>query len=209
MKNGNKLYESSAESRMRQDAPRKAQSEETRQRLLDVSLDLFVRRGYAGTSVRDIAAAAGVSPGLMFHYFASKEAVLDAHARFIAWGIENLATTLGTADAPLATFTGIATMLLASFAEPAAKNRFLLANQILSLESIPPAVRGRVSSTRSIAASVPLIERGQALGEIRAGSAQVLAVAYWGALQGIAEVLAWNPDAPIPSAADVVVLLKA
>lgn len=36
---------------------------------------LFTRRGYAGTSVRDIAQAASVDPALVIRYFGSKEAL--------------------------------------------------------------------------------------------------------------------------------------
>ena len=46
------------------------------------------------------------------------------------------------------------------------------------------------------------------MGEIRAGDPGALAVAFWGALQGIAEVLVWNPDAAVPTADHVVAMLK-
>ena len=48
---------------------RQEESARTRQKLLEVSLELFVHKGYAGTTVRDIARKAKLSPGLMFHYF--------------------------------------------------------------------------------------------------------------------------------------------
>lgn len=54
------------------------QGRETRERLYAVALQRFARDGYAATTLRDIAADAGVSPGLLYRYFASKEAVLLA-----------------------------------------------------------------------------------------------------------------------------------
>src|SRR5215472_7168678 len=45
----------------------------TRQRILDTALRLFATNGYDGTSMRDIAAAAGCSLGLAYRYFPSKE----------------------------------------------------------------------------------------------------------------------------------------
>ena len=70
---------------------RQQQSDDTRRRLLDSSLQLFVHKGFAGTTVRDIAKAAGVSPGLMFHYFPSKQAILQEHVRVIRSGIDQMA----------------------------------------------------------------------------------------------------------------------
>jgi AcrR family transcriptional regulator len=50
----------------------------TPERIMDVALDLFIERGFDGTSMRDIAAALGLSPGAFYHHFPSKEAVLVA-----------------------------------------------------------------------------------------------------------------------------------
>ena len=55
----------------------------TRQALIDAAAELFERRGYDGTTIADIAAAADVSTRTFFSYFASKEDVVfpDADAR--------------------------------------------------------------------------------------------------------------------------------
>ncbi|WP_188529892.1 TetR/AcrR family transcriptional regulator [Sinisalibacter lacisalsi] len=45
--------------------------------LLDAALALFVERGYAHTSVAQIARAAGVSKGAVYLYFPSKQALLE------------------------------------------------------------------------------------------------------------------------------------
>lgn len=49
-----------------------------RMRLLLVAMRLFATRGFDGVSVRDIAADAEVSPGLIKHHFGSKEGLRDA-----------------------------------------------------------------------------------------------------------------------------------
>ena len=188
---------------------RKEQSEKTRQLLLEVSLDLFVHRGYAGTTVRDIAKKAKVSPGLMFHYFPSKQAILEEHVRVVAYGIASVVALLDSGKQPLETFRAVATMILESFKDNYSKNLFLLANQVLSLESIPSAAKQMVSATKSLKASVPLIVLGQRRREIKKGDPLALAVAFWGALQGIAEVLVWNEDASIPEPEVVTSILKA
>jgi len=53
-------------------------ADETRQRILDISVDLFIEQGYAGTSVRDIAERLGMTKGSLYYHFASKEDVLKA-----------------------------------------------------------------------------------------------------------------------------------
>ncbi len=45
-------------------------------RISNAALDLFARKGYAATSVAQIATAAGVSKGLLYNYFNGKEALL-------------------------------------------------------------------------------------------------------------------------------------
>lgn len=49
------------------------QHDEVRQRLIARALGLFVERGYAATSVREIVAAAGVTKPVLYYYFNSKE----------------------------------------------------------------------------------------------------------------------------------------
>lgn len=54
---------------------------ETRDRLLLAAADVFAERGYDGTRVADIAAAAGVSNGALYSHFASKGELLVAALR--------------------------------------------------------------------------------------------------------------------------------
>jgi AcrR family transcriptional regulator len=49
---------------------------ETKERLLRVAIDLFAARGFAGTSIRDIAGAMGMSVSNIYHYYGSKEGIL-------------------------------------------------------------------------------------------------------------------------------------
>lgn len=46
--------------------------------LRDTALTLFAERGVDAVSVRDVATAAGVSPGLVVHHFGTKEALREA-----------------------------------------------------------------------------------------------------------------------------------
>ncbi len=53
-------------------------AEETRSRILTAALDLFRQQGFDQTTMREIAAEAGVALGSAYYYFASKEALVMA-----------------------------------------------------------------------------------------------------------------------------------
>lgn len=53
-----------------------------RDRLIRVAMQLFAERGFDGITVRDIAAAANVSVGLINHHFGSKEGLREAVDRY-------------------------------------------------------------------------------------------------------------------------------
>lgn len=61
-----------------QDARDEAESNERVSALLEIGTRIFAEKGYDGTSMRDIADAAGVSKALLYHHFASKD---DIYAR--------------------------------------------------------------------------------------------------------------------------------
>jgi TetR/AcrR family transcriptional regulator, fatty acid metabolism regulator protein len=65
---------------------RSATQEERRQQILDAAIRAFAKRGYHACRVSDIAEEAGVAYGLVYHYFESKEAVLEAVFRQM-WGM--------------------------------------------------------------------------------------------------------------------------
>lgn len=55
---------------------RREQAQRRRERLLDAALEVFVANGIDRATVKDIAEAAGVTPGLLYHYFDGKDALL-------------------------------------------------------------------------------------------------------------------------------------
>ena len=57
---------------------RERKKRQTREAIAQAAFDLFVERGYASTTLAEIAEAAGVSTRTIFAYFPSKEAILFA-----------------------------------------------------------------------------------------------------------------------------------
>jgi AcrR family transcriptional regulator len=62
-----------------------ASAEDKRQQILAAAVRVFAAQGYEATRVGEIAKEAGVAYGLVYHYFGSKEAVLEAVFRE-QWG---------------------------------------------------------------------------------------------------------------------------
>lgn len=57
---------------------RERKRQQTRERLVEAAMTLFLERGFEATTLDDIAAAADISRRSFFHYFASKEDVVFA-----------------------------------------------------------------------------------------------------------------------------------
>jgi TetR/AcrR family fatty acid metabolism transcriptional regulator len=57
--------------------PSKAPPVDKRRNILDAAIRVFARQGFHSTRVSDIADEAGVAYGLVYHYFSSKEEVLN------------------------------------------------------------------------------------------------------------------------------------
>ena len=73
-----KEHSESAPQGRRPGRPRGAKPTATsRERLLDIALDLFSRQGIAHTSLNAIAKEAGVTPAMLHYYFNSREQLLD------------------------------------------------------------------------------------------------------------------------------------
>lgn len=74
---------------------------ETKARIVDAALRLFSERGFAATSTRQIAEAAGVAEGLIFHYFPTKMDLLLSIPETRRTFSSHVATTLaGAAGRP-------------------------------------------------------------------------------------------------------------
>lgn len=69
-------------------------SDRSRKQILDKALRLFSRQGYSGTNIREIAEAASLSTGNVYHLFADKESIFKAL-------LERYFAILATPDFPL------------------------------------------------------------------------------------------------------------
>jgi len=65
-----------------------------RARIRDAALQAFAQAGYAGATIRSIAEAAGVSPGLVRHHFGSKETLRQACDDYVLEALKGMNSQL-------------------------------------------------------------------------------------------------------------------
>jgi betaine-aldehyde dehydrogenase len=81
--------------------PREVPEEARRQQLIEVTIDSLAEVGYVGSTLAQIAQRAGVSAGLVAHYFGDKDGLLEATFRTLARGIgERMGERLRRARTP-------------------------------------------------------------------------------------------------------------
>jgi TetR/AcrR family transcriptional repressor of uid operon len=78
--------------------------EERRKRILEVAERCFARDGFRGASISDVCKEAKISPGHLYHYFPSKEAIVRAITeKSLEYATERLARIIHKPD-PIAAF---------------------------------------------------------------------------------------------------------
>ena len=175
--------------------------------LMEIGLEQFIEKGYYGTSTREICRIAGISSGLMFHYFPSKQALYEA---LIEMGCSKLILAEQEEASPLGVLREHAAQMFQMIREnPLAAKMFVFMGYAGNNVKFISEKAAKLLETHNIVLnSVPLIQRGQKLGEMRSGDALALSIAFWSAVQGIAEVVALEPKNPMPEIEWVVDILK-
>lgn len=187
---------------------REEQKRNRYEQILMAGLDQFIRRGYAGAKIADIARAAGMSTGLLFHYFPSKEALYIELIRLGVEAPQELAGGIETADA-LGFFRVCAeqTLMLAGQSAFTAK-MFVLMNSAYFSEDIPGEAREKALTQNFYAGLSPLIALGQKQGTIREGDPATLCMTFWAAIQGAVQAYAMTPGTKLPEPEWIVDILR-
>ncbi|WP_232666794.1 TetR/AcrR family transcriptional regulator [Pseudonocardia sp. TRM90224] len=174
---------------------------------------LFAHRGYAATSMRDIAAEAGISTGLIYRHYATKDELFGALVGQAADGLRAVAEQLRAQPSPSTFVTAFARTFLADIAAGAGFAEFyMIMNQAFTTPDAAPQVRELVQHHEEfVDGFVALVARGQRLGECRPGDPADLVIVFLAALSGIA-MLAFSLGAravlPGPQALTGIVLQR-
>lgn len=160
--------------------------DERHQHILRAAARVFARKGLMATSISDIAAAAHVSHGLIYHYFASKEEIFRQLVTHAMHGTERL---LREAHAREGVVTERLRWLLTEMIESAKESAddLLIVQQAVLSEAVPPDVRELVLHGSRIPLELlsDLLREGQFSGEIIAGDPDQLALLLLSSIQGI------------------------
>ena len=157
--------------------------EEKRRQIVDAAVRVFARKGYHGCRVSDVAEEAGVAHGLIYHYFSSKEELLETIFRD-TWS-ELLLAMRGVEESgqPAAEqLRQVAAILLRSWRREPDLVRVLVREVARS-----PALAQRVDEIgQAFEAIERIIVSGQERGELRADlDARLASWIFYGALEEI------------------------
>lgn len=175
--------------------------------ILDIALNHFIQYGFHGTSTRKIAEEAGISSGLMFHYFPNKLALYEA---LVEIGCEKLTIDSGKGESPLMFFE----RQIEWFLSVATQNNFasrmfvFMGLAAMNAKDISERAFQMMKNHDVEAMSVPYIEKGQELGVIRAGDPLTLSVLFYSSIQGFAETLVTRNDLKLPEKEWFLAILK-
>lgn len=188
---------------------RREQKEVRREQILNAGLDLFIRNGYHGTTTKEIADIFGISQGLLFHYFGSKEEVYLELLERAKASMSDIHISEEELEHPLEHLNTMVTLILDSFKTyPLSAKLFMLVGQAQIASNLPEAVQ---QVSKDIAASKEfesLVNVGQAKGVIREGDPKALAGCFYSAIQGVAQTYVCFPDIPLPQSSWLVDILK-
>lgn len=141
-------------------------TEVTKERILRVAADLFMRHGYDGTSVREIGDKAGIGQSSLYHHMQSKAHLLKAlHEQFIEEMLERMKEVSTGDDSPSDKLRRLIAVVLATIEMHQAEVTVFLREQ----HALPAEMRAAVVQQRDVVDRIVdgVIRDGIAKGEFR------------------------------------------
>jgi AcrR family transcriptional regulator len=183
-------------------APRSDQDNERirearREQILEAALKVFARRGLAASRIADIAAEAGISQGLVYHYFGGKDdiftVIVERSLQGTAWVTSAARERPGTAWDRISWMFD--TMVRGGRESP---EYLLTVVQASTTEAVPEGTHELMEryGVRIMEDVVTLIQEGQAAKYVVDGDPRMLAVALFACVQGLALSTVTGSDAP-------------
>lgn len=164
--------------------------DERREQILSNALLLFATKGLFATKITDISSASGISQGLIYHYFNSKEEIFT---ELIKNAFERLTTACSWLESqPLKPMDKIK-MAIEGLLEGLEDNQdtaryHLLIAQATASEAIPQEAKDiiRQENTYPYEVITRIIIEGQKDGSFKQYDAKELALVFWTSINGLA-----------------------
>ncbi len=163
--------------------------DERREQLLLAALKVFARRGLAATKIGDIAAAAGMSHGLVYHYFNAKDDIyIELTRRATSSATRFLLEMDGLPLEPAEKLREIAcgSLKMIDEEEENAYYFYLMVQATVSNTGLAEVNELLQRFTVPMEVVTRTIAQGQAMGLFIAGNPVEHALAFWAAIQGLA-----------------------
>jgi AcrR family transcriptional regulator len=176
----------------------------TKDKIQSAAMQLFVKKGFGSTNVQEIADAAGISIGLLYRHYKTKEELFHELVEYALAGMGKMIDLFESDESPkkrIHQFVHEVYHDMVSGEELA--NLLILMKQYVAredMESNQNQVAGQ--NAKLLQATVKLIQEGQEQGDFRSGDAYEMALFFFSALQGLAEmkvILKNNFVMPSPS----------
>lgn len=159
--------------------------DERREQIMGAAIKVFARRGIIGTKMSMIAAEAGISHGLLYHYFSSKE---ELFTTLIEEAMEEAeAVTRSVYDLPGTPIDKIRALSM-EILDESGTPYFMLIHHARTSDGVPEKVKeliDRHDMNVFIERLLPLFSEGQQAGEIVEGSPEELISSYLSVLSGL------------------------
>jgi AcrR family transcriptional regulator len=171
----------------RQEEANQRIKDERREQILKAALQIFARKGLAAARISDIAAAAGLSYGLVYHYFRDKEGLfVELVQRAVGGGLQVAQAALEAEGSPLERLHALCEEMVEGVRDN--PEYPLIVMQAINQELLPEATRepiGRLSEQTYQTVS-ELIRQCQDAGQVVAGDPRELTELYFAVIQGLA-----------------------
>jgi TetR/AcrR family transcriptional regulator, fatty acid metabolism regulator protein len=162
---------------------RSTAQEDKRRLILEAAVHVFARKGFHTCRVGDIAEEAGVAHGLLYHYFSSKDEVLETIFKETWADILAAARMVEETDEPARDrLSGVAKILLRSWRRDPDLVRVVIREIVRS-----PELQRRIGDIHEAFAAIErIVARGQEQGEFRDDlEPRFASFVFYGALEQI------------------------
>lgn len=169
----------------------KAQYEQMRvaseNKIRQSAVKLFVQKGFAATSIQEIAEDAGISLGLMYRHYKSKEALFTSLINNAINGLKRLTEVFKSEADPREVFESISAEIYMDImrGDDFLNDMMLITQAKLSKNNAGSSIIDSDNDVGIIHAAAKMIRRGQLVGEFGVGDPYEMSVLYFANIQGL------------------------